>query len=726
VTRRKVAARLCEAYACATPLEVGARADARYCSKTCRQKMARARGRARARVAENKPRTLTDEVLAAHDHVPLTMPHYNTTTDAASATAQGNRTPAEAAAGVIPPTAGGAGFQKFIATPLPQSIDDGHITRRQAALTLEVSAPTVTAWMDLYHAFQSQTRAQSGQSPASTALAAHALSSFRAFNEVLFPDNLLPWFHDEWDNNITGAIDVGERNLLLASQRHGKTDFMIRQCIYRIALNPNICIMWVGKTADLASKAVGVIRQYLENDPTFAAVLLPPETSFKPPARRGIKWTNDEFTVATRDTIRKSPTMVALGIGGTIIGRDADVIVIDDPIDRSMCLSQTERTKVEEWFYTDFASRIEEHTGVVYIGSRQHKDDLPGRIISNNAARVTAGLEPDWNVHIYRAHDTSCPHDLDTHPVVTAENPDDSGTCLLWPTKRTAAWLGEQQRNNEEHFERNYQANPLGTLHRPITGPDILRSYATDAAVSVSLWGMDHPRAFGTVPPGWRLVASLDPAIAKRNAATLVAYPPGPVGITMDPYNPTANTRPIIPVAIVDYAEPPPGTPGVMEVLEKWTKQYPGLNEWVFETNLYADQIANDRDINDFKSRHGLRFHTHWTTQYNKHDSHAGVLAMLASARKSPSPILMPGTTPESAKAMERLSKQMLDYDPEATHASNKKRLDDDLIMALWFAWYWIEQKTRVVSTHIEYEYPEAFSTYGPSNWAAPPWESIA
>ena len=738
--RKVTKVRTCAAYSCVDPLPPGSRADRMYCSDRCAQRVTRARQRAAQRRADGLPPTRTDRLLAAAGLADdLTDGATTNLSDITTSTAEDKVTKARDDApgptgpdtSPIPETLGGEGFQRFARSDLPDNINDHVMTATEAANALGVSKPTISEWMALYNAARSADQAARNwqDDPAAQSQRDYALSSFRAFTETFFPDSLIPDFHEEWDEELTEALDEGERTMLLAPQRHGKTSFVLRQLLYRIAKNPNIRIIVVSKTADLASKTVAAARQYLENDPQFASVLLPPDTGFKPPSRRGLPWTNSEFTVATRTKIQKSSTMLAIGVGGSILNRDADLVVIDDPIDRSSMLSPTERANVREWFFTDFNSRIEEHTGVIYIGSRQHKEDLPGEIIRRNAEMKQSGLDPDWKVLLYRAHDPSCHVPLIDH----SEDPEEND-CILWPEFRTAQWLAQQQRANPDHFLRNYMNTPQANAFMPVKSDDIEWSYHYDEWLSTHPHSPlapehpDHPRTFGMPHSRTRLVASVDPAVAKKNAAVLWSYTTTAYGIPSDPSDPDSKRVPTVIRAIVDYAEPRPGSPGITDILDDWYDEY-RVTDWVFETNYFADQIANDKAINDFKARKGLKFHTHYTTSGNKHDTHAGVLAMLSSFGQRPTPVLLPGGSTESRRAMERLVNQMLSYDPEGTHySSGRKRhdMDDDLIMAMWFGWYWIERQTKNRSSGVKFDYGAGFDNFSPSHWSTPPWEGIA
>lgn len=736
---RSPSVRLCVAWGCEEALPPGSRADRMFCSPQCQRRVATARKRSRERRENGTAPTRTDMLLVSLglDDDDSPVPGLTGTRGRDYATSvervMNNTRPPEVFKRTdIHSAVGGDGFERFANGPWPQDIAEGHRTQTEAALHFEVSQPTIAGWMSLHSAAlrHNVNAVRWAADHGAQNLREYALSSFRNFTEVFFPDDLVPDFHEEWDGEITGALDDGRRTMLLAPQRHGKTSFMIRQCLYRIARDPNIRIIVVGKTQDLARKAVGVIRQYLENDPQFAEVLLPPDTGFRPPSRRGLPWTNDEFVVGTRTRILKSPTMVAIGIGGSILGRDADLIVIDDPIDRKSSLSPTEREKVREWFFSDFSSRIEEHTGVIYIGSRQHKEDLCASIISSNASSMASGGEPDWKVMVYRAHAMSCSRDLIDHP----DDPDDpDNDCILWPEVRSARWLAEQQRNNPEHFQRNYMNNPSSDAFKPVKADDIERSYAYDEWLSVNESSPmhrkehPHPRSFGEPHFDTRIVASVDPAVAKKNAAVLWSYTTSPVMMPTDPYDPSSRVVATPVRAIVTYDEPRPGSPGVVDLLEEWTDTY-RVTDWVFETNYFADQIANDRDINDFKARYGLKFHTHYTGRHNKHDERAGLLAMLSSMGSVPPQILLPGATTQSKQNMQRFVTQMLNYDPEATHyASGQRRaLDDDLLMAAWFGWYWIERQTRFRSTDVVFEYGSGGTAFAPSYWNHAPWKDLA
>lgn len=76
--------------------------------------------------------------------------------------------------------------------------------------------------------------------------------------------------------------------------------------------------------------------------------------------------------------------MIAVGAGGPITGRGADLLIIDDPVkNASEANSPTIRENTWEWFRSTAYTRIEPGGKVVLLMTRWHKDDLTGRIAGN-------------------------------------------------------------------------------------------------------------------------------------------------------------------------------------------------------------------------------------------------------------------------------------------------------------------------------------------------------
>ena len=74
-----------------------------------------------------------------------------------------------------------------------------------------------------------------------------------------------------------------------------------------------------------------------------------------------------------------------VGAGGSITGKGADLLIIDDPIKNSAeAASLNLRDKLWDWFNSTAMTRLEPGGIVIVVMTRWHEDDLCGRIIANN------------------------------------------------------------------------------------------------------------------------------------------------------------------------------------------------------------------------------------------------------------------------------------------------------------------------------------------------------
>ena len=79
--------------------------------------------------------------------------------------------------------------------------------------------------------------------------------------------------------------------------------------------------------------------------------------------------------------------MISAGIGGSITGQGADLLIIDDPIkNRKEAESQTYRDSIWLEWQDTLSSRLHPNGRVVIIMTRWHEDDLVGRLLKQSDA----------------------------------------------------------------------------------------------------------------------------------------------------------------------------------------------------------------------------------------------------------------------------------------------------------------------------------------------------
>jgi predicted phage terminase large subunit-like protein len=132
----------------------------------------------------------------------------------------------------------------------------------------------------------------------------------------------------------------------------------------------------------------------------------------------------------------------AVGVGGGVTGRGADLIIIDDPIkSREEANSQAFRDRVFDWYRDDLFTRQEPGAAIILILTRWHLDDLAGRILASpEGSEWTTVTLPA----LAEAND----------PLGRAEGQ------ALWPDRYDEAELARIRATLGSSFEALYQQRP--------------------------------------------------------------------------------------------------------------------------------------------------------------------------------------------------------------------------------------------------------------------------
>src|SRR5208282_1915432 len=92
----------------------------------------------------------------------------------------------------------------------------------------------------------------------------------------------------------------------------------------------------------------------------------------------------------------------AVGSGGSLTGRGADLLLLDDLLKGfEQANSQTERASLKSWFESVAYTRLQPGGAIVFISTRWHLDDLPGSLLREHANEgwevlsLPAVAEPD-------------------------------------------------------------------------------------------------------------------------------------------------------------------------------------------------------------------------------------------------------------------------------------------------------------------------------------------
>lgn len=96
----------------------------------------------------------------------------------------------------------------------------------------------------------------------------------------------------------------------------------------------------------------------------------------------GVKLREDRSSVQRWQTT-KGGGLRAAGVGGGIMGRGADLLIIDDYFKNvEAALSETQRNKLYQWYLSTSGTRLSPRGATLIIATRWHKQDLIGQVLT--------------------------------------------------------------------------------------------------------------------------------------------------------------------------------------------------------------------------------------------------------------------------------------------------------------------------------------------------------
>lgn len=194
--------------------------------------------------------------------------------------------------------------------------------------------------------------------------------------QVATNENYKPnWHHASIASELEKIEAFGDRDfkvlMVFVPPRHGKS----QQCSidfpsWFLGRNPTKEVITASYSAELAQDFGAKTREKVNSE---AFKLIFPEVQLKEDEQARGRWRT-----------KQGGGYVAVGVGGSITGRGADILLIDDPIkNREEADSEVYREKVWNWFTSTAFTRLQPKGVVVVVLTRWHLDDLAGRILEN-------------------------------------------------------------------------------------------------------------------------------------------------------------------------------------------------------------------------------------------------------------------------------------------------------------------------------------------------------
>lgn len=167
---------------------------------------------------------------------------------------------------------------------------------------------------------------------------------------------------------ILDTIAAGGRLVISVSVRHGKSETGSKWLpAWYLGTHPDHRVILAGHEADFAARWGRAARDILTEHG---------------PADFGVKVSRRSEAANRWDLDGRAGGMLTVGVGGSPIGRGADLCVIDDPLKSyEDAMSPLKRQRAKEWWAGTMASRVEPGGAVILIMARWHEDDLAGFLL---------------------------------------------------------------------------------------------------------------------------------------------------------------------------------------------------------------------------------------------------------------------------------------------------------------------------------------------------------
>lgn len=465
---------------------------------------------------------------------------------------------------------------------------------------------------------------------------------------------------NEWVKDPEQMLTI----FLLAPPRHGKSDLAAHVIIWLICRNPDIRILWCGGKLDISKLTTKFVKVELESNEKLIE-------NYGPFENEG-SWSEGSFTVATRQTRMRMPTLTAIGKGVTILSMDADFIFMDDAFDLKASLSPTQVSNDVLWVKSQLMTRREPWTPLLGIGSHQPSP-------TGDAYQM---MDDDHDNDIFfvkqKAHDyEKC---LAFDDVITEEEHRHGDHCLLWSSMRTFAYLEQFKKSlGDITYEVCYnQDSSQSTLQyfrpeviryeypQPVTSPDTglylpFNHYEERSGV------LDYKRSFGYrvrfccgSPHNLVTAIGFDPAAGSSSGTSESAL------VVLQACKVCARRY------LIDYWHKRQSPEMHPDTISQFASIYE-VDRVRIEINAYQKALARDPRLAEASIKDRFII-DEWFTTDKKWDPHMGI--PLLSRHMEQGRFSVPYMLPQDRQKAEAFLTQLVRYPSPP----------NDIVMALWLA----------------------------------------
>lgn len=202
---------------------------------------------------------------------------------------------------------------------------------------------------------------------------ANAMSSFHGYLEYVWPSFIASKFSREVSEAIDDVLSGKNKRLIInCPPRIGKSQIAsLFLPSYYMGKNPSGNVIQATHTLQFSTEWGAKVRELVTSDRYQA--LFP-----------GVELRQDKKAAGSWATTAGG-SYYAVGVGGRMVGRNADLIVIDDPVTEQQGRLAAFNPRIfeptYEWYLAGPLQRLMPHTAIILVMTRWGVHDLTGRII---------------------------------------------------------------------------------------------------------------------------------------------------------------------------------------------------------------------------------------------------------------------------------------------------------------------------------------------------------
>jgi len=206
-----------------------------------------------------------------------------------------------------------------------------------------------------------------------------AQKSFLEYVKLMWPGFIHGRHHAVMAKKFEAIADGSLKRLIInMPPRHTKSEFASYLLTsWFLGKYPNKKVIQSSNTADLAVGFGRKVRNLVGSE-TYAKVF--PNVSLRQDSKAAGRWATNQ-----------NGEYFAIGVGGTVTGKGADLLIIDDPhSEQEAALASGDPSvfdKVYEWYTSGPRQRLQPGGAIVIVQTRWGEKDLTGRILKDSALR---------------------------------------------------------------------------------------------------------------------------------------------------------------------------------------------------------------------------------------------------------------------------------------------------------------------------------------------------